>query len=128
MIKNSCCNYFLASSCVDLIRLFFSIFILMLDFGYNIDTKQSIIDWWCKIRLSIIYTTYLISAALNTVASFDRYVSNCRRSQYRNFCQTMVARRVIPIIIVLVLSAIPICHSTWSLAMDNVGQDLDDIK
>ncbi|CAF4443441.1 unnamed protein product [Rotaria sp. Silwood2] len=117
MIKNSCCNYFLASSCIDLIRLFFSVFVRMLDLGYNINTREFTIDWWCKIRLSITCTTYLISSVLNTLASFDRYASSCRQSRYRNFCQTMVARRIIPIVIVLV--CISNSHMSFNLVIVN---------
>jgi hypothetical protein len=101
LMKNSCCNYFLASSCMAFIELFFGVFVRMLYLGYQIDTREFTLDWWCKTRLSIIYTSYLISSALTTMASFDRYASSCRQTRYRRFCRPIVAHRIIAIVIVI---------------------------
>ncbi|CAF4315443.1 unnamed protein product [Rotaria sp. Silwood2] len=100
MIKSSCCQYFLASSYVCLIRLFLGVFVRMLYLGYQVNTGDSTIEWWCKIRVAIVYTLYLVSSALNTVASLDRYASSCRQSRYRRFCEPIVAHRMIAIVIV----------------------------
>ncbi|CAF1440196.1 unnamed protein product [Rotaria sp. Silwood1] len=89
----------------------------MLDLGYKINTKELNIDWWCKIRLSIVYTTYFISSLLNILASFDRYASSCRQSRYRNFCQTTIARRII--ITVIVLACISNSHMSFNLVVVN---------
>jgi hypothetical protein len=117
LIKNSCCNYFLASSCTALIQLLLGVFVRMLDLGYEVDTKEARLEWWCKLRLSMIHTSYLISATLLTLASLDRYASSCRQSRYRRFCRPILARRIIVVVIVVV--CLINCHMPFNLVIAN---------
>jgi hypothetical protein len=117
LMKNSCCNYFLALSCMALIQLFFGVLVRMLYLGYQIDTREFTLEWWCKTRVSIIYTSYLISSALMTLASFDRYASSCRQTRYRRFCRPIVAHRII--VIVIVVGCIANSHMPFNLVIVN---------
>ncbi|CAF4168048.1 unnamed protein product [Rotaria sordida] len=118
LISNSCCNYCLASSCVSIIQILFGQLFRMLKSGYGILIS---VLWWCRIRMFFLYSTSLASITLITLASADRYVSSCSQVKYRQWANIKVARRLIPI--VLIISAL---YHSHMLALFVIHEDGDN--
>ncbi|CAF0976729.1 unnamed protein product [Rotaria sp. Silwood1] len=118
LISNSCCNYFLTSSCVSIIQIVFGQLFRMLKGGYHIPIP---VLWWCRVRRFLVYSASLASTAFITLASADRYVSSCSQVKYRRWADVKVARRLIPI--VLIISCL--CQS-HILALFVVHEDEED--
>ncbi|CAF3722199.1 unnamed protein product [Rotaria sp. Silwood1] len=98
LISNSCCNYCLASSCVSIIQIVLGQLVRMLKGGYHIPIP---VLWWCRIRIFFLYSAYLTSTTFITLASADRYVSSCSQVKYRRWANVKVARRLIPIVLII---------------------------
>ncbi|CAF3093481.1 unnamed protein product [Rotaria sp. Silwood2] len=97
LISNSCCNYFLTSSCVSIIQILFGQLFRLLKGGYHIPIT---VLWWCRVRIFVLYSTYLASTTLITLASADRFASSCSQVKYRRWANVKVARRLIPIVLI----------------------------
>ncbi|CAF3309081.1 unnamed protein product [Rotaria sp. Silwood2] len=101
---NSCCNYYLTSSCACIIQVLLGQLFRLLKGDYNIWIS---ILWWCRVHRFAVYSAYLTSTALIILASADRYASSCYQVKYRQGAHVKVAPRLIPI--VLIIS--DLCHS-----------------
>ncbi|CAF3016669.1 unnamed protein product [Rotaria sp. Silwood2] len=98
LIYSSCCNYFLASSCVALFQILFSQPIHFLQLGLGIDLTNI---WWCRIRFYVAHSAYMTSSFLITLASADRFASSCRQVKHRRWANFTIARKLIPIVIII---------------------------
>ncbi|CAF3198174.1 unnamed protein product, partial [Rotaria sp. Silwood2] len=95
LISNSCCNYCLAASCVTIVEILVGQLFRLLHNGFNIDWPYL---WLCRVRLWILYSAYLTSAGLITLASLDRFASSCYQVKYRRWANVKIARRLISIV------------------------------
>ncbi|CAF2646060.1 unnamed protein product [Rotaria sp. Silwood2] len=98
LISNSCCNYCLASSCVSIIQILFGQFFRLLKGGFYMPIP---VLWWCRVRVFFLYSAYLASTTLITLASADRFASSCSQVKYRRWANVKVARRLIPIVLII---------------------------
>ena len=103
LIRNSCCNYCLASSCMALIQIVFGQFFRLLKSGYDLVVT---VVWWCRLRVFLLYAAYLASTTFITLAAIDRFASSCDQVKHRRWACIKVARRIIPIVLIVT----GLCH------------------
>ncbi|CAF0976693.1 unnamed protein product [Rotaria sp. Silwood1] len=118
LISNSCCNYFLTSSCVSIIQIVFGQLFRFLKGGYHIPIP---VLWWCRARVFSLYSTHLASTTLMTLASADRYASSFYQVKYRRLANVKIARRLIPI--VLIISGLCRSHMLAFFVLDKDEED-----
>ncbi|CAF2131931.1 unnamed protein product [Rotaria magnacalcarata] len=82
--RNSCVFLFLFSSLMNCIALFYGLFARILSDGF--DSYWSTINRiWCKSRVALTPTTFLISLTCICLASMNRFFASCRQEKYRKF-------------------------------------------
>ncbi|CAF2520078.1 unnamed protein product [Rotaria sp. Silwood2] len=95
----SCCNYFLGASSTLIITISVSSCAYL--YSLNHPDPITIIRAFCKARLYVLQTTMMMGRWMITMACVDRYALSSRNASIRKFAQVHVARRVIPIIVVV---------------------------
>ncbi|CAF3811903.1 unnamed protein product [Rotaria sordida] len=98
LIESSCCNYFLASSCVALFQILFSQPFQFIQHGINIHLTNI---WWCRIRFYVAHSAYVASTFLITLASADRFASSCHQVKHRRWADLRVAQKLVPLVIII---------------------------
>ncbi|CAF5088550.1 unnamed protein product, partial [Rotaria sp. Silwood1] len=98
LVDSSCCNYFLASSCVALFQILFSQPVHFIQFGLGIPLTNT---WLCRIQFYVAHSAYLASSFLITLATADRFASSCRQVKHRRWANLTIARKLVPIAIII---------------------------
>ncbi|CAF3226559.1 unnamed protein product [Rotaria sp. Silwood2] len=93
----SCCNYFLGASVIMIISLCLGCGSLL--YTLNNQDPNTTIRAFCKMRVYIMQSTFMMSRWMITIACIDRYALSSRSAYVRRFAQVHVARRAVAIII-----------------------------
>ncbi|CAF3724097.1 unnamed protein product [Rotaria sp. Silwood1] len=93
----SCCNYFLGASVIMIISLCLGCGSLLYTLN-NPDPNTTILGF-CKIRVYIMQSSFMMSRWMITIACIDRYALSSRNARVRQFAHVQVARRAVAIII-----------------------------
>jgi len=94
--KSPCAIYFITSSFSQFFLFNFSVFIRMIQYGYNVPVN-SLSVWFCKIRYYIFYVSSA-NARYNIIfAGADRFLCSCREVRFRQWSSPKIALRLIVI-------------------------------
>ncbi|CAF1147311.1 unnamed protein product [Rotaria magnacalcarata] len=97
MRGTSCCNYFLGASTIMIISLSLGCGSLL--YTLNNPDPATTIRAFCKLRMYILQSTFMMSRWMITIACVDRYASSSSNAGRRRFAHVRIARRVVIIII-----------------------------
>ncbi|CAF3225821.1 unnamed protein product [Rotaria sp. Silwood2] len=88
--RNPCAFIFIVSSLVNCIVLFYGLFTRILSVGFHLDwsTTNHI---WCKTRVALTQSSFLISLTCICLASIDRFLVSCRQEKYRKLSRLSIA-------------------------------------
>lgn len=89
--SNPCASFFLASSFSSLITLISGVAVRLLA-GFNADLTDTI-DWICKIRIFVLFTSRTAASWLISFATIDRWLSSSRDVRYRHLSTLKNVRR-----------------------------------
>lgn len=87
---NPCAFLFITSSFINCIILVYGLFTRILSVGFHLDwsTKNRI---WCKTRIALTQTGFLVSLTITCLASIDRFLVSCRQEKYRKLSRLSYA-------------------------------------
>lgn len=89
--NNPCGLIFIYSSIINCIVLFYGLFTRILTVGFELDWSNTNVIW-CKARVALTQTSFLISLTCFSFASIDRFLSSCREEKYRRFSRLSFAQ------------------------------------
>ncbi|CAF3713077.1 unnamed protein product [Rotaria sp. Silwood1] len=95
--SNSCGWYFLTSSIANLISIISGLLTRLLS-GWNNDLTETI-DWLCKLRAFVVFSSRTIALWLIMFATIDRWLLSSANAHYRRLSTLKNARRITFIVV-----------------------------
>ena len=89
--RNPCGLIFIYSSIINCIVLFYGLFTRILAVGFDLDWSNTNLIW-CKIRVTVTQTSFLISLTCFSLSSIDRFLSSCRQEKHRRLSRLSLAQ------------------------------------
>ncbi|CAF1092619.1 unnamed protein product [Didymodactylos carnosus] len=99
--SNSCANYFLASTIVDFVSLYFG-YITRIFSSYNINPSTSTLAIYCKFRTYFTYVALSMSSWFTVLACCDRFASSSQNVRIRSLSRVKIAKRAVCITVIIV--------------------------
>ncbi|CAF0991039.1 unnamed protein product [Didymodactylos carnosus] len=99
--SNSCANYFLASTIVDFVSLYFG-YITRIFGSYNVNPPTSNLAIYCKFRTYFTYVALSMSSWFIVLACCDRFASSSQNVRIRSLSRVKIAKRAICTTVIIV--------------------------